>query len=1463
MLDSKQHFSLRKRAGLSLMSVLIGISFLGGINTSVKADTMPDDKAENENRDSDKEADGKPAKVVEHIEVANSIKQNAVDTASNASNDEPQKQTDLANQNANVKEQTFASNVNSGQEAGEQDISQAKADEVAASIAEKVAPSAENMQQDANKKFEQPDLKDTWMTPNPAENTAKSASHVVTSYSIQTLNNIVPANRLQSLNVRVPAKVDSAFLAVNKIAGASITDANDDNPLNTYEHASFALHYRDLTTDQDIGTQNISGFKGATIKQNSLSLPDGYSLAETLPQFVLGNGITGGNSINGNRDYVYVVKSDSPLANHQGHIDYRNRKTITQTIHYYKDNTTSKLHDDNIQSAEFIPYYDFESDHVKITAKQNIVISYDDKDNMSRHGADSYLAQLINASADDLHHILHSAVDFDDSTSKSDGSGYEYNAYLNFTFDDYSHFVLPFNVTMWTDAYVITPIVPDHKLPVADASNLTKDEQDKVQKKMEDVNKDNFPSGTTVEVDNTGDAKITYPDTSSDTIPGDMLVFQLIEDETIIPDFPTSTPGDEFFVSEKSVLHPTNFMTYNNLVAIPAVDPNTGMLLESKVDASTESNLPTPLGIGTRYWMVMLDGKLIQDGKSDKQIEQAGFNFADVDNPIIDGYHIKSEQAKTAGRYVTIASGDQTIDVYYVPDNKQTVVTYYDTTDQKNVDPAKGGQQTIEGPIDQDIMQDQLLIPNGYELDGPIPAVTYGNPITVNVKHKLDVADKSAILSYYINYKMGTAEDLALLENETNDYTIKQLLKQYQPSSAAGNYYQKQNQININLSFTRTYDEADNTTRFSNFKMTDENPDSASYELLTSPNGYGFNLKSQSVYSASDNQPKLDPRLYRIVGHSISGRTVSGSASGSEISKVIASDDFMNPSLSVLVGNDIVKGGRRIDDNPGSKLDENSILQVDGNYDLASSNNNLTLYAFKSPIDLIFTPVDTDKPSAIADSELGKHVLNFTANQGMTVYANENLTAYSDENAQNGQTYTNNNNFNIDLSSARIKENAHILLASPIVTGASVNNSGQLNLNSDNYKVVQSTTELAKYGSRYAIAILAGTKHEMQEIIDPVQTQAQASRIFHIGGDLGNVTIVQKLNYDRSVKKDLITNQLIKGAWHFVPRPRAQDGATLTWGENSDKLKALLKLDNLTNTSAVHPGSFASFTLPKLKGYKFIQKEVAQPNATSAFAPRMFSLMLVALPNSSKHNSAQASAISLANSIKMQNNLATDDGVNKAANNKVATPAPISTANSIKFADHVEAKQVAFNEANGIDKTKQVVAPRLTISRNRAGASINKSALSNDDLDANNSLKSLPIAFDHALVNNAIAKTNNEMHSVKPLASGLASLTKQDARVAKKVAKHDHKVNSSPKSLVLANKAAHKTKKVASDAVQAVKMNYEQGKQSPAKQAKFDYLSSDPKKNLPQTNAANDFGLIALGVVLITSSAVLRRRFNE
>ena len=75
-----------------------------------------------------------------------------------------------------------------------------------------------------------------------------------------------------------------------------------------------------------------------------------------------------------------------------------------------------------------------------------------------------------------------------------------------------------------TDAEKITPNIPATKVPVADTSNLTDIEKGEVKKNVEDANKGNFPDGTKVDVGNDGTATITYPDTSTDTIPGDKLV---------------------------------------------------------------------------------------------------------------------------------------------------------------------------------------------------------------------------------------------------------------------------------------------------------------------------------------------------------------------------------------------------------------------------------------------------------------------------------------------------------------------------------------------------------------------------------------------------------------------------------------------------------------------------------------------------------------------------------------------------------------------------------------------------------------------------------------------------------------------------------------------------------------------------------------------------------------------------
>src|SRR5699024_12634031 len=72
-----------------------------------------------------------------------------------------------------------------------------------------------------------------------------------------------------------------------------------------------------------------------------------------------------------------------------------------------------------------------------------------------------------------------------------------------------------------TDAEKTTPKVPSTKEPVANTSHLTDGEKAKVQKNVEDANKDEngkstLPDGTTVTVGDDGTATVTYPDKTTD-----------------------------------------------------------------------------------------------------------------------------------------------------------------------------------------------------------------------------------------------------------------------------------------------------------------------------------------------------------------------------------------------------------------------------------------------------------------------------------------------------------------------------------------------------------------------------------------------------------------------------------------------------------------------------------------------------------------------------------------------------------------------------------------------------------------------------------------------------------------------------------------------------------------------------------------------------------------------------------
>ncbi|EHR35955.1 hypothetical protein HMPREF9708_01528, partial [Facklamia languida CCUG 37842] len=76
----------------------------------------------------------------------------------------------------------------------------------------------------------------------------------------------------------------------------------------------------------------------------------------------------------------------------------------------------------------------------------------------------------------------------------------------------------------------IDPVIPD-RTEVGDVDDLTESEREHVKEAIEEANKDNFPEGTKVTVNEDGSATITYPDGSKDNIKAEDLIKQA-EEET-------------------------------------------------------------------------------------------------------------------------------------------------------------------------------------------------------------------------------------------------------------------------------------------------------------------------------------------------------------------------------------------------------------------------------------------------------------------------------------------------------------------------------------------------------------------------------------------------------------------------------------------------------------------------------------------------------------------------------------------------------------------------------------------------------------------------------------------------------------------------------------------------------------------------------------------------------------------
>ena len=95
----------------------------------------------------------------------------------------------------------------------------------------------------------------------------------------------------------------------------------------------------------------------------------------------------------------------------------------------------------------------------------------------------------------------------------------------------------------------LDPTVKD-KTKVDDPTKLTDDEKKEVEDKVTEANKDKFPEGTEVTVDDDGTVTINYPDGSQDTIPGD----QVVEAKTDADKTNPTVPGTKVEVKDPNNL---------------------------------------------------------------------------------------------------------------------------------------------------------------------------------------------------------------------------------------------------------------------------------------------------------------------------------------------------------------------------------------------------------------------------------------------------------------------------------------------------------------------------------------------------------------------------------------------------------------------------------------------------------------------------------------------------------------------------------------------------------------------------------------------------------------------------------------------------------------------------------------------------------------------------------------------
>ena len=285
-----------------------------------------------------------------------------------------------------------------------------------------------------------------------------------------------------------------------------------------------------------------------------------------------------------------------------------------------------------------------------------------------------------------------------------------------------------------TDAEKITPNVPGDKVTVKDPSHLTDDEKNQVKNNVDNANKDKFPDGTDVTVGDDGTTKVTYPDGSQDTIPGDQLVQGQKGDTTDADKITPTVPEKKVPVADTSKLTKTE----KGEVKKNVEDTNKGNFPDG-TEITVGADGTTTVTYPDKSTDTIKGGDLV---RPENDADKTTPSIPEKKVPVADPSHLTDSEKDQVKTNVTDANKDN------LPSGSQITVGNDGTTTVTYPDGSKDtipGDKVVEGKSDAD--KNESKVP--------------GDKVKVDDPNKLTDSEKEELSNNLEKLNPGTVVTIA------------------------------------------------------------------------------------------------------------------------------------------------------------------------------------------------------------------------------------------------------------------------------------------------------------------------------------------------------------------------------------------------------------------------------------------------------------------------------------------------------------------------------------------------------------------------------------------------------------------------------------------------------------------------------------------------------------------------------